>query len=116
MLSTTVFSRGDIVLVPLPFTGLTGQKPRPGLVMSSTRHNRATGDIVIAQITGNIMGTPRMGDHMIAGWAKAGLLAPSILRAKLATIEVRLIRRRLGTMPDDDLGHIEASLRAMLGF
>jgi hypothetical protein len=34
MPSTTTFRRGQVVVVNVPFTGQTGSKPRPALVVS----------------------------------------------------------------------------------
>lgn len=52
------YQQGDIVIVPFPFTNLSGTKVRPAIVVSnSTVH--PTGDVIIAQITGqNISSSP----------------------------------------------------------
>jgi mRNA interferase MazF len=44
--------RGDIVLVPFPFTNLTDSKRRPALIISGDGLNN-TEDIILAQITSN---------------------------------------------------------------
>ncbi|MBI4311949.1 MAG: type II toxin-antitoxin system PemK/MazF family toxin [Chloroflexi bacterium] len=111
--STTSISRGDVVLVPFPFTDLSGSKYRPAVVVSDDSYNRTTRDIVIGQITGNMNGPPREGDCRITDWQQAGLKAPSIFRAKLATIaESRM--RRIGRMPASDMQSIESSLKRLL--
>ena len=51
MPSTTRFRRGDIVLVPFPFTDLTSSKRRPALVVSPDSFNQAMQDVVLAAIT-----------------------------------------------------------------
>jgi mRNA interferase MazF len=54
MPSTTSFSQGDVVLVPLPFTDLSSVKQRPGLVLSPERLNKVRPDLVVAAITSQI--------------------------------------------------------------
>lgn len=47
------YSRGDIVIVPFPFTDQTDSKPRPALVISNSKVNQ-TRDIILAQITSTL--------------------------------------------------------------
>lgn len=114
MTTSRRYQRGDIVLVPFPFTDLSGGKPRPALVMSDDAYNRASRDLILMQITGNVQGPARVGDHRINEWGQAGLLAPSVARAKLVTLESTTVRRQLGQMPARDMAAIEANLRVVL--
>ena len=43
--------RGEIVLVPLPFTSGTGGKVRPALVVQSDHNNHRLNDTIVAMIT-----------------------------------------------------------------
>ena len=51
MPSTTRYRRGDIVLVPFPFTDLSSTKKRPALVVSPDRFNAHAQDVVLVAIT-----------------------------------------------------------------
>jgi mRNA interferase MazF len=44
------YNKGDIVLVPFPFTDGKNVKPRPAIVISNSKVN-ITQDIILAQIT-----------------------------------------------------------------
>ena len=48
------FNRGDVVLVPFPFTDLTTQKQRPALVVSSKDFNDSSSDAILLAITSQI--------------------------------------------------------------
>jgi mRNA interferase MazF len=111
----TDYRKGDVVLVPFDFTDRTGAKWRPSVVVSSQRYNQRSPDVLIASITGNPRAIPHLGDRRLAGWRAAGLLMPSIARAKLAAIEARLIGRRLGALTDEDLDAFDVGLREALG-
>ncbi|HUZ61507.1 MAG TPA: type II toxin-antitoxin system PemK/MazF family toxin [Hanamia sp.] len=47
------YLKGDIVLVPFPFSDLTASKVRPAIVISNSTVNK-TNDLILAQITSNI--------------------------------------------------------------
>ena len=55
MLSTTTFSRGDIILVSFPFTDLTSTKRRPALVLSPDSFNALKQDLILAPITSKLV-------------------------------------------------------------
>ena len=81
MPSTISYQAGDVVLVDFPFT-VSGQgKPRPALVILDT----GDADVLLARVTTQSRATSF--DVALAGWAQAGLLAPSIVRLhKLETL------------------------------
>src|SRR6266853_5434058 len=59
MPSTTRYKRGDIVLVPFPFTDLSSSKRRPALVVSPDWFNSSNQDLVLVAITSQIGDDPR---------------------------------------------------------
>jgi mRNA-degrading endonuclease toxin of MazEF toxin-antitoxin module len=83
-------------------------------VVSNETYNDSTTDLIIAQITSNISGLPRQGDHHVADWKGAGLLAPSLVRAKLATVASARVFRTLGRLGNADMTAVEGRLRAVL--
>ncbi len=97
-----VFSRGDVVKVPFPYTDRATRQSRPALVVSTEALEDAHGLLWVTMITsaGN-RGWP--GDIAIPSPAAAGLPAPSVIRtSKIATIEAAHATR---------LGRITAALR-----
>jgi len=101
-----------VVLVPFPFpfSERPVTKKRPAVVVSSDAYHEASNDVVIAQITSKLAARPRPGDHRVAAWQEAGLVTPSLVRVKLATLDGGLILRRLGTMPSPDMRAIDRGL------
>lgn len=51
MKSGMTYSQGSLVLVPFPFTDLSGAKKRPALVVSPDWFNRTYEDIILAAVT-----------------------------------------------------------------
>jgi mRNA interferase MazF len=112
---TTGYNRGSVVLVPFPFTDLSAVKRRPALVISNEEYNRATGDVIIAQITSKVNSPPRPGDYRLRDWQAAGLPLPSLVRARMTTLHSSLLVRSLGRIPDDEMRSISGRLAKTLG-
>jgi mRNA-degrading endonuclease toxin of MazEF toxin-antitoxin module len=49
--SITMYQKGDVVLLPFPFTDLTATKTRPAVVVSVEAFQQDTGDFTVAMIT-----------------------------------------------------------------
>lgn len=49
-----MYKQGDILLIPIPFSDLTSSKKRPVLVLSNSKYNEKTEDILVAAITSNL--------------------------------------------------------------
>jgi len=112
---TTSFRFGDIVLVPFPFTDQSGAKKRPAIVVSSAGYQTRRRDIVIMAVTSRRRTSPAFGEFEVAEWKKAGLILPSMAKPVLATIEKRLVIKKLGALQRADRASLQASLRAILG-
>lgn len=113
--STTSCRRGDVVLVPFPFTDLSATKQRPALVVSPDEWNAAQPDVMLVAITSQMGVSPGLQDLMLdsADVAAAGLPKPSRVRAtKLFTMHSGLLRRTLGHLPDATTNSVLAQLRA----
>jgi mRNA interferase MazF len=111
----TTWRRGDVVLVPVGFTDLSGSKRRPAVIISSDDYNARSPDVMIASISGNLRAIGHPGDLRLRDWQVTGLLRPSLVQTKIATIEISVIARRLGQLSDDDLAELDRGLRDALG-
>ncbi|MEX0801466.1 MAG: type II toxin-antitoxin system PemK/MazF family toxin [Dehalococcoidia bacterium] len=114
MPNTTSYSRGDVVLVPFPFTDLSGQKKRPAVVVSSNTYNQSQDDLVLAQLSSQVSRPVPTDEYLLTGWQQANLLHPSVVRPKLFTIDSSLIIRALGQLSAIDMAGLDSRLRLIL--
>lgn len=110
----TGFDRGDVVLVPFPFTDQSGSKRRPAVVLSTSTYNRRRADLIVAPITGNIT-TGQPDDTNVQDWSSAGLLKPSVVKGILGTVEHTLVIRVMGKFSNMDLQRVEKTFADALG-
>jgi len=114
----TRLKRGDIVLVPFPFTNLTTEKLRPAIVVSS---NPQEFDVVIAFISSIVPpGKLSATDFLLApnhpDFSQTGLKKASVFKMrKLLTIERARIIRRLGEVSPAIQEELEGRLKKALG-
>lgn len=110
----TAYRRGDVVLVPFPFSDQTAIKKRPAVVISSDAYNDISSDIVIMAITSQTGETVGIGECLIADWQCAGLLKQSAIKPAISTIEQILVLKKLGRLSSQDLNSIDIALKNFL--
>lgn len=110
----TVCKRGDVVLVPFPFSDQTTTKKRPAVVISSDAYNNISSDIVIMAITSQTEKAIVIGECLITDWQGAGLLKPSAIKPAISTIEQTLVLKKLGRLSPQDLISMDIALKKFL--
>jgi len=104
------FDRFDVVRVPFPFTDQSASKNRPALVLSNAEaFNTPSGHAVMAMIT-SASNAPWPLDCTISNLDGAGLPAPSKVRCKLFTLDLRLVNGRLGKLDEGDRERVASAL------
>jgi len=107
------YAKGDVVLVPFPFTDLSASRVRPAVVVSSEEYGAHSNDLIVAMVTSQPQTGPT--DCSLQDWEEAGLLHQSWVRAKLATLEQGLIQFSPGRLSHRDVGAVEQRLERALG-
>lgn len=110
----TVYKRGDVVLVPFPFSNQTDVKKRPAVIISSDAYNNISSDSVIMAITSQTEKTIGIGECLIQDWRDAGLLKPSAVKPAISTIEQTLVLKKLGKISLQDLISMDTALKEFL--
>jgi mRNA interferase MazF len=109
------FEFGDVVLVPFPFTSQRASKKRPAVVVSNRAYSTARPDLIVMAITSQLRPNPGLGDAWIGHWQAAGLLKPSVVKPVFATLEQRLVLRRLGALDDADRAALRKAISEIIG-
>lgn len=107
------YAKGDVVLVPFPFTDLSATRVRPAVVVSSAKYGAYTSDLIVAMLTSQPQTGPT--DYSLQDWQDAGLVHPSWVRAKLATLEQTLVQFSPGCLSRRDVRAVERRLELALG-
>ena len=118
MPSTTTYKHGQVVVVNVPFTGQTGSKPRPALVVSVESFHQKLLDVIVCPISSQprYYQEPGPGDHPLKHWKAVGLRHPSTARiSSLLAVEKKIIKRALGALHPEDLARVEHGLRKAFG-
>lgn len=107
----TPYEFGDIVLLnAFPFSNLGQTKKRPALVLADT----GDVDILVARVTSE---EPRDShDLSLTRWRDFGLLLPSTVRlSKLATLDKRLVLRKMGKLGSPERRKVRSLLKVLFG-
>lgn len=111
MPSTTRYKRGDIVLVPFPFTDLSSSKRRPALVISPDTFNDQMEDVVVAAITSQLTNEYTVTIEQ-SNCVDGMLPKTSVVKlAKVFTIHSTLVIKKLCALREEKLAAILGELR-----
>ena len=108
------FQRGDIVLIPVPFTNLVGRKVRPAVVLSGPAYQATEPDLILGAITTNLAGATAPVDYVLADWQAANLRFPSAFKPAISTIDPSLVVYRIGHLSTRDLDEVDYRVRLAL--
>lgn len=108
------FQRGDIVLIPFPFTDLTATKTRPAVVVSGAVYHSVRSELLLAYVSSQIAKALAPIDYVLQDWQVAGLLKPSFVRPKIAAIEPSLVVHQVGRLSAQDMDEVDRRLRTAM--
>ncbi len=111
MRSGTRFEQMDILIVPFPFTDLSGFKQRPVLVLSSNEYNRKTNDIVTCGITSNL----KDADYSVLitndDLDEGSIPARSRIKVdKIFTLDQGIVKKKVAKVNEKVLGMVKEKL------
>jgi mRNA interferase MazF len=101
--------KGDIVLIPFPFTDLSGIKNRPALILIDSDE-----DITVSFITTQLKWLEKF-DVRLESSNENGLKKASLIRlSKITTIDKELVIGKLGQLTDSEIEEVNRGLIGLL--
>ena len=101
--------KGDTVLIPFPFTDLSGNKLRPAVVLAETK-----ADITVCFITTQLQ-WQEPTDVLIQPTNSNGIKRPSLIRvSKIATLDKTLALGKIGNLDATELTALNLKLKQLL--
>lgn len=105
------YSKGDIVLLPYPFTDLSTSKVRPAVVVASNKGKYA--DLFVVPITSRTNNLVA-GEFLLSDWQNAGLNVPSVVKRGCVLVDISLFRKKVGSLTAADLTTLNTSIKIWL--
>lgn len=101
--------KGTIVLVPFPFTDLSGQKVRPALILYSSKHGE---DCIVVFISSLKQKKVLAFDIVLPASITNGLKVDSVIKIdKIATLQKKTVLGQIGTLEPSSLRLFNAKLK-----
>jgi mRNA interferase MazF len=108
-----ICEKGEIAIVPFPFTDIARSKARPALALSGKAANHANGQTIFAMVT-TAAHSRWPSDVPISDLAACGLSKASVVRFKMFTLDNRLLSRRIGALSSADTKSVDRAMREVL--
>lgn len=100
--------KGDIILVPFPFTDLSGNKLRPAIVLAQTPM-----DIIVCFVTSQLQWQEE-GDIILKPTSINGIKRTSLIRVnKITTLEKTLALGKIGSLEKSEIENLNVKMRIL---
>jgi len=100
--------KGDIVLIPFPFTDLSGNKLRPALILAETML-----DLTVSFITTQLQ-WQEPTDILLQPDTANGIKKASLIRlSKIATVDKILVRGKIGSINKIQVADLNQKLKVI---
>jgi len=94
---------GEVILVPFPFSDLTGVKKRPAMVLADIE---VRNEIICLMLTSVKIKSEKY-EYNIVKWEEAGLLKPTVARIhRLFTLHRNMVNKKLGRLTAEEYNMI----------
>lgn len=100
-------------LISVDFSGATGIKRRPAVVLSSTTYHAIRPDVIIGLITSQMKGLGTT-DYILQDWAAAGLRTESIFRSFIVTVPASTNITKIGQLSERDWKAVRSCVKTAL--
>jgi mRNA interferase MazF len=108
------FSKGDIVIIPVPFTDNNGYKLRPAVIISDDQVH-LTGDVMIVQITSKLKQDNHLSIPITRNDVTEALPVKSYIRAhKIFVLEQRLIKGKVSSLKMNKYKELVQKIRQII--
>jgi mRNA interferase MazF len=102
--------KGALVLLPFPFTDLSGSKVRPALILAVPERGS---DCIVSFITSRKEASSRYG-VVVTPTDENGIKTPSTIRLdKIATLQKDLVLGEIGTLPQKTMLVVDGMLQKL---
>jgi len=106
-----MYAKGTIVLIPFPFTDLSGNKVRPAVVLF---HDKKSADMVVIFITSNIQ-KRGIFDVLIQPTKSNGIkVASKIVCDKIASLDKKIVIGTIGECDGKTMKEVSKKLKQLL--
>ena len=110
-----MYKKGSVVLVPFPFTDLSGQKVRPAIILA---HPNKSDDVIVVFISSRNIKKKFSFDIILTKTDKAfdatGLKVNSVIKLnKIATLDKKIILGELGCLSADMYKKVQTKLKKL---
>lgn len=110
-----MYKQGDILLIPIPFSDLTSSKKRPVLVLSNSKYNKGTEDILVAAITSNLEEKEYAVMITNEDMKEGSLKVDSCIRTdKIYTLSKFIVIKKFGSIRIDIINQTKVKLQDLL--